>query len=396
MQSTTISKTIFVSLLIISIISFTSLIFPAILVEITTGDPYRQVNLFEIGILFYPIIISNLIFFTMFGLYKTKRLPTKFLNLLSKIVERDISKRTSTIIIIVLFLVYLSFTIDEFKHEEYELGDYNVVQRQIDAGPESYLYGSFAIRYTLLSASIEIFDNIKIIPFFASVSLLLITYFITLEITKKRLSGLVAFAVLMQSNLFLLFDTTATYENFWTAFYFLSLYLIWKKPFVSPIAFVLGLFSKPLVIMLLPINFYCILASKSLGSRKKYMLIVYGVLTSLIIGMLLVNPDYSEQLGFDGVKLVSGFNEFGNSLRFDSLILVLFFPMIILLFYQISKQQNNVSILFVGIIFALISQPLFHSIIGMTAQPYRYIPFITFCAIGIGMLFTNFKTVDQK
>ena len=88
---------------------------------------------------------------------------------------------------------------------------------------------TFGFKYFLLHASIIIFKNIRMIPLISSFLLLLLVYFTTLELTKKRIASLIAVVMVLQSNNFLTYDSTATYANFWIFFYLLSLFLILKK-----------------------------------------------------------------------------------------------------------------------------------------------------------------------
>jgi len=201
----------------------------------------------------------------------------------------------------------------------------------------------------------------------------------------------------MQSNLFLIFDTTATYENFWTGFYFLSLYLILRKPVLSPISFILGMMSKPLVITYLPISLFAI-SNKKISKRNKIILLVsYGIIISLVlIAFSTNNLIHTHSLDFDISRLIASFNEMGNSLRFDSLILILIIPTLIILQKKSGEIRNNINIVLVGLSFVILSQPIMYSLIGMTLQPYRFIPFIVFSAIAIGMIFSNSKMKDQE
>lgn len=371
-----------------------SLIFPKFLVEIIIDDPYRVVGLFDIGSNAYLFIIGNIILFSIIILVKIKNKTPILNNFFNRILNKDISKNTALLFMIILFVIYFIFSVDEFSREEFELGDYyNVKEVASDYSFEGGLSGNI-VRYTLLNVSDTVLGNIKILPFVASISLLLITYFLTLELTKKRIAGIIAFTVLLQSNLFLLFDTTSTYENFWTAFYFFSLYLILKKPIGSPGSFIFALLSKGLVVTLIPINWYLILTSKISNNNKKYLLISYGILTIFILLIMFTTDFVLQTVGFNFDKFISGFNELGQALRFDHIILLLFFPATILLALKIGKNKNNTNIVLIGLIFSMISQPILSAILGITIQPYRYIPFIVFSSIAIGMIFMNSKTSD--
>jgi len=402
-----VSKIIFALCLSIILISFVSLIFPTFLVELVIDEPIldqskREVNIYEFGVLAPTIITANAIFFGLLVVHKLNKLPNRISKIISKVTVNDISKKTCVIVMIILFIVYFVFSFDEFQREEFELGDYKGAEK----GARNFEFNDNAIispqlRYFFLHASLVLFDNIRIVPFLASISLLLITFFLTLELTKKRIAGVIAFGVLLQSNLFLLFDTTSAYENFWTAFYFFSLYLIFKKPIGSHVSFVLGMLTKPIVLTLLPVNLFAILTSDLKKNRKIILWITYGVIILLIAyaffsnNITHVSADNSE-VGFDPEKLISAMNEFGNSLRFDGLILTLLIPVMIILFRKKGPIVKSINIILVGIIFAILSQPIMFSIIDMTIQPYRFIPIIVFSAISIGMIFSNSNTLDQK
>ncbi len=393
-----ISKFIFLSCLIVVIVSFLSLIFPALLIEISNDIIERDVNLFEFGKWSVPLIVSNSIFIGGYILHKKNKLPLKITKIFNFINDKDISKRKTLIIILILFLIYLVFSIDELYREEFELGDYKGAMDAVKNFEFSSNPSTIEIRYYLLHISYVIFHNIRVLPFIASITLLLVTYFLTFELTKKRLSSLIAFGVLLQSNLFLLFDTTATYENFWTSFYFFSLYLIFRKPSFSAISYVLSM-AKPLVITYLPISIFAISVKKISTKNKIVALVSYGIIILIIIILFLTNNlphTPTTGIDFNQNRLISSFNELGNSLRFDTLIIILLIPTLIILGNKSGEIKNRINLIFVGIFFVIISQPVMFSLIGMTLQPYRFIPLIVFCAIGIGMIFSNSKILDQE
>ena len=96
----------------------------------------------------------------------------------------------------------------------------------------------------LLLTSLEVFQNVKLLPFLGSIALLLVTYIFTNEITKNRKAGIISLLFLIQSYTFLKYDSFAMYENFWVLFYVLSLYLIYKKFYTSCISYALSIFTK--------------------------------------------------------------------------------------------------------------------------------------------------------
>jgi len=357
----------------------------------------KEVNIFELGGWALPLIISNAIFLTLYFFYRKNKL-TIFKKQINFINKNDISKRISSIIILILIVIYIIFSIDEFQREEFEFGDYAGVEKAAkDYNFEASKIFSSHIKYLFLNISYVLFDNLRILPFLASISLLLVTYFLTLEITKKRFAAIISFTVLLQSNLFLLFDTTSTYENSWTLFYFISLYLIFKKPIGSHIAFILSIMSKALVITLLPINLFAISINGISKRNKIFLLVGYCVLISLIlIAIATNNLAHSEKMDFDINRFIESMNEFGNSMRYESLILVMFIPTLLLLKSKTKLIRDKINFIFIAISFAIISQPIMNVVIDMTLQPYRFIPLIVFSAISIGMIFSKTNTLDQQ
>ena len=66
----------------------------------------------------------------------------------------------------------------------------------------------------LLDVSQDFFQNIKLLPFIASILVIVFTALITIQISKKRFAGIVSMIILLQSITFIDFDTIAVYENF--------------------------------------------------------------------------------------------------------------------------------------------------------------------------------------
>jgi len=397
----TIFKFISISCISISIISFIGVIFPALIIESSIEIPRENINHFEFGNWAIPFIFSNLIFFSLFILYKLNKIPFLTKEKIHNLSTKDISHKVSFLIILSILSFYVIFSIEELSREEFELGDYAAVINHLEnTSIEDYLSTdisstvSTGIRFTLLKASMILFDNVRVLPFIASISLLVLTYFITLELTKKRIAGIFSVVILIQSNLFLIFDSTSTYENFWTVFYFLSFYLIFKKPIGSHISYIASLFSKTLSITFLPINLFAIFRKDLPLKNKKVLIISYSIIIILFLIWYIQNSISNPNPNFDEQRIILGFNEFGSALRFDGLILLLFFPTLVILMNKKGIVTKNIEIILVGIIFTLISQPLLYYMTPITIMPYRYVPLLVFFAIGVGMLFINSKNTE--
>jgi len=242
------------------------------------------------------------------------------------------------------------------------------------------------LRYFLLSSSMILFENYKVIPFLASITLLITTYLITKTITKNRFAGLVSMVLVLQSNLFLSFDTSITYSNFWILFYLLSLYLVTRIWFISPILFGASIFCKVLTAAFAPMSIFFILNSDIPKNNK--IIIVAVLVTLLIAGGIMytgVESDVGEEFRWD--EFWTGFTSFAFQMRFDVITVLFLLPLIFGLFVisKNNKHANSISILITGI---LLTAPLLTGITEQTNQPYRFIPIIVFFAVGVGMLFS--------
>ena len=229
-----------------------------------------------------------------------------------------------------------------------------------------------------------------------TISLLVVTYFFTVQLTKKRFAGLVAIVLTLSSFTFLRYDTLATYSNFWTLFYILSLYLLNNKWALSPISFILSLFAKPLTITFLPASLYFIYNTKFKIKKKPRIIISYLLLLSILLGavfsgMTSIGVDVRELRGenFNFAEFFQGFTAWSYQMRFDNLVLIFYLPLtvgLILLSRRGIREADSILVL-IGV--TLMAAPLLSGFTGYNVFPYRYIPFIIFFSIGVGTLLSK-------
>ena len=387
---------VFAFSLIIVMISLISVLFPALISEtVTVSDlekmgivPYEK-DPYEIGLLTIPLIIVNIIIFTTYFL--KNKLPLGISKSFKKLFNFQVSKKVSIIIIVIVLSVYIIGTAPELATEE-KYQDYIALEKilnewsngtiHIRLGVEPYL------KYFLESSSMILFGSYKVIPFLTSITLLIITYLFTKTITKNNFAGLVAMILVLQSNLFLSFDTSVTYSNFWILFYLLSLYFVMRMWFVSPILYGASIFCKMLTTAFAPMSVFFILNS---DIPKNHKIIIAGsLIILLILGSILFTLDTTtgvvgEQFRWDDFWV--GFTSFAFQMRFDTITVLFLLPLIFGLFVisKSNKYANSISILITGI---LLSAPLLTGITDQTNQPYRFMSMIVFFAVGVGMLFS--------
>jgi len=380
----------------IVLISFVSVMFPALIlvsdtviipgVEPVTPDPY------EMGIWSGGVIIASLITFGLVFLYFKNKLPRYLSSIFEKLFSFEISKKVALIVMLVLLIIYISTSSAELATQEI-FEDYKGVKNRLESWSPDQMVNSFEphVRYFFLKSSMVLFGNDRIIPLLASAALLIVTYFLTKTITQKRFAGIVAVIILMQSNVFLVYDTTVSYTNFWILFYLLSLYLVYRFWPLSPVSYLLSIPSKALTAVFLPMSIYFILRSDI--SRKQKMIIT-GITAGIILaGGAASLGGFSTTQGteeeFDAKELWMGFTSFSYQLRFDGLVLLFMIPLIVGLFLVSKRGIKHGESIMVLISGMLLIAPILTGFTNQTNQPYRFVPLVVFFAIGVGVLLSK-------
>ena len=383
------------------IITLTSAIFPNFLLTSFGGNENpANIESFEIGIWTFPLLITNLIIFGLTILYLKNRLPSQLTSLINFIFNFEVSAKIAFFVLVILIGLYIIFSVGELFDGQFQ-ADYNErVKNWLEnfsltefetkglnaPGWGSYLHIIFGI------ISIDVFDNVKVIPFLASISLLVLTYFITFEITKKRFAGIVAFVIVLQSGVFLHYDTGITYPNFWILLYLLSLYLIYKKWPASPVSFVVSILTKIMTVAFLPMTLFFIYRASISKQNKIRLAVLYGIIFGLgIIFLSFANSSLLEgDREFDSHDFWGGFNAIHQSLRFDPLVLLFMLPLIVGLFFKSRhgfREADSFTFLILGMLLSAIFIPSLGGA-GINA-PYRFIPLVLFFAMGVGVLLSK-------
>ena len=408
MQFSKVSWIVLFFSITISSISLISVIFPALIAETVSNNGLEELgisqheeNPFQTGPLAILLIFTNII---IFGTYFLRnRFPNKIFKSFKKGIRFNPSTKVTTISIIIILSAYIILTIPELEKSE-EFKDIIGIEKRLNesirddrftfedaiSGNQNYSLAEPHVKYSILLISEKVFGDFRIIAFFASVSLLLLTYLITNAITNNRFAGLVALLLVVQSNLFLSFDTSAVYSNFWILFYLLSLYLLVKVWFATPILFGISIFCKMLTAIFTPMSIFFILNSEISISQK---IIISSIIVILLIvgGIIFLGTQESDKLtSFEIDRFWESFASFAFQMRLDIITVLFLLPLIFGLFLSSKKfkHANSISILITGI---LLSGPILAGITDQTNQPYRFIPIIVFFAIGVGMLFPKIK-----
>jgi len=223
-NSSIVSYALFVFALVIVLINIISLFFPSLIITLV-DDSVIDAKPFELGTWAFPVLGAN-IGILIFGiLYYSKKFPGFVKNSINFIRNFEVSRNVATIVMVGIIFGYIGFSIQELHVEEGKIfGDFERVKAVVEKWPfeplaHDELLSNLHVKNFLLKSSQFLFQNYRVMPLIVSISLLLITYFFTAELTKKRFAGIIAMIILLQSNTFQEFDTIATYENSWVLFY---------------------------------------------------------------------------------------------------------------------------------------------------------------------------------
>ena len=207
-------------------ISIISVIFPALIISNTYELP-NNLEPFETSPWAFPIIISITSLLSLGFLYKNEKLPSYFYSGIKFILNFEISKRVAIVSGIIIIGLYIGFSSNElFLDEVNQWPDYLILEEALVIWPStdhSSIYvneqNTRYVRMILLDFSQEFLQNIKFLPFIASILVVIFTALITIQISKKRFAGILSMLILLQSITFTDFDTIAVYENFWVLFF---------------------------------------------------------------------------------------------------------------------------------------------------------------------------------
>ena len=394
-NSTLIPWIVFLFSISIVLISFISVMFPSLIlvsdtvripgIEPVTPDP------FETGVWAGGVITSGVITFGLAFLYFKKKLPIILLSSFTKLFSFEVSKKIAFITMTVLLTIYIATSFTELSSQEI-FEDYNGVKNRLDSWSLDTIH-SFEphVRYFFLKSSIILFGNDRVIPLLTSAALLIVIYFFTKTIAQKRFAGIVAVVILMQSNVFLVYDTTVSYTNFWILFYLMSLYLVSRFWPLSPVSYLLSILSKSLTAAFLPMSIYFILRS---NIPKKQKMITAGITSGIILAGGLaylggVSTTQGTEEEFNAKEFWMGFTSFSYQLRFDGLIMLFMIPLVVGLFVVSKrgvKHGESILVLISGI---LLIAPILTGITNQTNQPYRFLPLVVFFAVGVGVLLSK-------
>ena len=398
-NSQKVSYVVFFCTLIVVLLTLTPLIFPALFSSLF-GMFTENLNPFELGYQSIFLIVSNVVIFGFGIAYYKKRIPSLVQDVVEKIRTFEIPKRVAIISLAIILGVYIGLSTPElFLYEGTDWADYNaVLLPALEIWPFGQADDVYVqeqndryVRMFLLDVSLDIFQNIKILPFVASILVVVFTYLITVQFCQKRFAGIIAVIVLLQSYTFLKFDTVAVYENFWVLFFLISLYVIEKKWFLSPVFYILAFYVKAYVAPFFLMTLFTTYRSQISRRTKIVILISYVVIVSAAIAIVFLGDTvYPDIIDVNYSKFILGFQVIITQLRFDLFFIMALLPVTVGLMFLSKNKLKHADSILILIFGTIISSPI---LVMFTYHyeilPYRFIPLLIFFSIGVGMFFSK-------
>jgi len=375
-----------------------SIVFPAFLIR-SVSDIESKINIdpFEIGIWTVPFFISNIVIFSLLFLYYKQKLPSIITRPLASLFNYEISSKAAFFVILIIIGIYITASVDELFNGEF-LPDFEFRAKERLENYDFSRIGDAGVtkhfQLLLTTSSMTLFGNYKIIPYLASISLPVLTYFVTFEITQKRFAGIVAMVILLQSGIFLFYDTSVVYPNYWILFYLLSLYLIYKKWPLSPISYIFSGISKGITAVFFPMTLFFIYRANISKQKKIRLGVSYLVIVALVVTMILsmdqtLVPSDIPFTEFNSHDFWTGFAALNSSVRFDGIVSLFLLPLIVGLVLAARKGILQADSIMFFILTTLMMGPLLLAFSDHQNVSYRFVPLIVFFAMGVGILLSK-------
>ena len=404
-NSPIISYAVFFPTLVIVLLTLIPVIFPA-LFSSYFGLFAENLDPFELGHHSIFLIVSNIVIFSFGIAYYKKKIPSSLSDVIEKIRTFEISNKVAMISLAVILAVYIGLSVPELSLDEGgQWSDYNAVLLPAleiwPFGQSDDVYvqeqNDRYVRMFLLDASLDVFQNIKLLPFIASILVVVFTYLLTTQFCQKRLAGIISIIVLLQTYTFLKFDTVAVYENFWVLFFLISLYIIEKKWFLSPVFYILAFYTKAYVAPFFLMTLFTTYRSQISRRTKIAILISYVVIVSISIAIIFLGDTvYPDVIDVNSSKFILGFQSIIGQLRFDLFFVMAILPVTVGLLFLSKNKLKHADSMLILIFGTIISSPI---LVTFTYHyeilPYRFIPLLVFFSIAVGMFFSK-KLVDRS
>jgi len=238
------------------------------------------------------------------------------------------------------------------------------------------------LKWHSICLSDKAFGNENVIPFLFSIGCLGLTYYLGYKIGGHEMVGSVAMLVMMFTNAFTRWDTSATYDQSWSFFLLCSVSLLYVKPKWSWVSYICSVLSKALSILYIPMYLY---HAKQVGQLKWALV---SVVVIICIAVILIST-LGFMKGLAGGDIELNLDDFITGLwvwipLFADDPIIMFVPVV--LAWLAIQRIRNWSIPFVWVVGIILSVPIILGFTDQLVHPYRFVPMVSFVGIAVGMM----------
>lgn len=325
--------------------------------------------------------------------------------MLEKISNFDLTKEASILVMIVILIGYVGVSFNElFVDECTELGDCFDFDRRMSRlaiWDISWIENDLrhVVHFGLLEISYQLFHNYKVLVLASSVLLLVVTYLFTVNMAGKRIAGILAVGIVLQSSIFYDYDTSVTYPSFWALLFVTSLYLTTTKSwYLSSISYIFTVPAKAITVLYMP----GVLAFLWFKNRKAFIMFSVISVVGLILLFSLVQLSERSVGGFYLInelhlqKFLGGFVSWMWQGFADDQSTLLLLVVGLFLIFQNRKRINNSNAIISLVLGMILTSPILTGMTTYSIWPYRMLPLVVLTALMIGMVFANLDKIDLK
>lgn len=234
--------------------------------------------------------------------------------------------------------------------------------------------------------SYKLTQSPSFIPILFSIGLIPLVYLLTIELTKDRLIGLIAVTAFIPNPLYSQWVTSATYDQTWSFFLMLSVYLMFRLKGIQygiP-GLIASLAAKGLGVLYMPVWMYSLWKT---GSTQRNKLMGLGILFLIfgIASLVMVhkaNP-VGADIGFFPEHLQDGLLR-NFSMLYDVVPILLGLVIVQKAIKPKIKIQNK-GLVILWMVSAFLTTPMIYLFTNQFQFVYRFVPLAVFMSIFIGI-----------
>lgn len=255
------------------------------------------------------------------------------------------------------------------------------------------------LKWYINCLSFKLTDSASFIPILLSIGLIPLVYLLSIQLTNDKLIGLIAIVSFIMNPLFNQWNTSATYDQTWSCFLILSVYMMFKlkgTQYAIP-GLIASLAAKGLGVLYLPVWIYSLFKS---GTSQRNKFLGLGIMFLLVgIGGVVLSHKANvvgADIGFFPDHLESALLK-NFSILYDVVPILIGLAIVQRIIKPKTPVQNK-TLVILWILSALLTTPVIYLFTNQFQFVYRFVPLAVFMSIlmGITVIETGNYIIERK